>query len=37
MQDQGTEHTLCGEHFYLNYLTIPVSAHIFSLTGANGN
>lgn len=37
MQDQGTEHTLRGEHFYLNCFTIPLSVHIFSLAGANGN
>lgn len=28
MQDQGTEHTLRGERFYLNYLTMPESAYI---------
>lgn len=28
MQDQGTEHTLRSERFYLNYLTMPESAYI---------
>lgn len=28
MQDQGTEHMLRGERFYLNYLTMPESAYI---------
>lgn len=28
---------LCGEDFYLNYLTIAVSAHIFSPAPASGN
>lgn len=28
MQDQETEHTLRGERFYLNYLTMPESAYI---------